>query len=264
MKTMVNILIILATIYLLICAVLFYYQDKLIFFPMQSQDDLYDSVSQNEISFSHGKELRHGWNVKVNESESKTVIYFGGNAQDVVYLNFEAESFKIHQLIAVNHPGYGKSTGTPSQISLYDAALQAYDWSIEQYKLNPDDIIVMGRSLGSSVATYLAANREIKGLVLITPFDSIENIAASQYKYFPVKYLMKHAFPTVDYISQVQVPTLMLAAENDEIIAHENLQKLKQNANGNNRLIQYPNVGHNSIQEHKNYYPDINRFLDSL
>jgi len=261
---MINILIILVSVYLLFCIVLFFLQDKLIFFPPVPQVEIYESVKQNETSFNVDNETLHGWNVGVNETETKTIIYFGGNAQDVVYLNFEAREFKVKQLIAINYPGYGKSTGKPTQKILYKSALQVYDWAIKKYQLQPENIIVMGRSLGSSVATYLATNREVNGLILITPFDSIENIAARQYKFFPVKWLMNHAFPTIDYISQVNVPTLMLAAEKDEIIADQNLEHLKQATAENHRLIKYPGVGHNTIQEHSGYYPEINKFIESL
>jgi len=261
---MINTLIIIAGLYAIICAALFYFQDRLIFFPPEPQTDLYDSVSENEISFSVNNETLHGWNINVNAEETKTVIYFGGNAQDVVYLNFEADEFKIKQLVAINHPGYGKSTGIASQKSIYETALNVYDWAVKKYQLQPENIIIMGRSLGSSVAAYLAANKPAAGLILITPFDSIENIAANQYKYFPIKLLMNHAFPTIDYIGQIKVPTLMLAAHNDEIIANENLLNLKQAAGENVKLVQYSGVGHNTIQEDAQYYVEINSFIDSL
>jgi len=264
MKPMINVLIILFGVYLLSCFALYYFQDRLIFFPPEPQEDVYQSVSHNEIRFSDSNEKLHGWDIKVNEAQSKTIIYFGGNAQDVVYLNFEANEFNVKQLIAINHPGYGKSTGQPTQSSIYKNSLQVYDWAKEQYQLNSKNIIIMGRSLGSSVATYLAANRKISGLILVTPFDSIENIAAKQYKYFPIKLLMNHAFPTIDYIGQVNAPTLMLAAEKDEIIADENLENLKQAAGENNRLVRYENVGHNTIQEHIEYYSEINKYINSL
>lgn len=264
MKIMINVLIMLLGVYLLSCFVLYYFQDKLIFFPPAPQEDVYESVSQNEIQISELNKKIHGWDIKVNETKSQTILYFGGNAQDVVYLNFEASEFNVKQLIAINHPGYGKSAGQPTQISIYKNALEVYDWAIKKYQLNPKNIVVMGRSLGSSVATYLAANRQISGLILITPFDSIENIAANQYKYFPIKLLMKHSFPTIDYIGLVTAPTLMLAAERDEIIAEENLANLKQAAGENNRLIRYENVGHNTIQEHNEYYAEINKHIQSL
>lgn len=264
MRPMINFLLFLAVIYLFSCTALYVLQDKLIFFPPLPIEDVYQSVSKNEIEFSINDEVLHGWRVDLNGASNKTILYFGGNAEDVVYLNHEAKEFNVRQSFAFNHPGYGKSTGKPSQFSLYNNALLIYDLVVEKYQLSADDIIVVGRSLGSSVATYLAANRDVAGLILITPFDSIENIAAKQYKFFPVKLLLKHQFSTIDYISMVKNPILMLAAYEDEIIADENLQNLRKMAGKQNKLIQYSHVGHNTIQTHDTYYKEINDFIGSL
>ncbi|VAW65817.1 hypothetical protein MNBD_GAMMA08-710 [hydrothermal vent metagenome] len=264
MKPMINALLFIFSIYILICIILYFLQDKLIFFPPEPINNVYNAFSKNEINATLNNEQIHGWNIINPSVKNKTILYFGGNAQDVVYLNEEAKEFNVHQCIAFNYPGYGKSSGTPSQKSLYENALAAYDFAIKEYQLNPQDIIVVGRSLGSSVATYVAANREIAGLILITPFDSIADIAAAQYKIFPVKYVLKHPFPTKNYIAQVKVPTLMLAAHEDEIIADARLENLKRYSNENHKLIKYTNVGHNTIQEDENYYLEINKFIESL
>jgi len=261
---MTNLILFLAVIYLFSCTALYVLQDKLIFFPPQPVKNIYHSVSKNEIEFSINNETLHGWKIDLNAANNKTILYFGGNAEDVVYLNHEAKEFNVRQSFAFNHPGYGKSTGKPSQISLYNNALHIYDLLVKKYQLSSNNIIVVGRSLGSSVATYLAANREVAGLILITPFDSIENIVSKQYKFFPVKLLLKHPFSTIDYIRKVKNPVLMLAAQEDEIIADENLQNLRKVAGKQNRLIQYSNVGHNTIQTHNSYYEEINEFIGSL
>jgi len=261
---MTNTLILIAGFYLIICGFLFLMQERLIFFPPKPVDDVYNTVKTNEISFaSMGKKV-HGWKISVNPQATKTILYFGGNAEDVVYFNFEAEKFNAHQAIAINHPGYGKNTGDPSQQGLYQNAIEVYDYVIEKYKLKPENIIIIGRSLGSSVATYLASKRKAAGLVLITPFDSIKNIAANQYKIFPVKFMLKHGFPTIDYIASVTTPILMVAAEKDEIIADSHLQNLNQASGEKTRLIQYSGVGHNTIQNHSEYYNEINRFIESF
>ena len=264
MKTMTSTFMIIAVFYLLICGLLFLMQERLIFFPPKPVDDVYNTVRANEISFAATGEKKHGWKISVNPESTKTILYFGGNAEDVVYFNFEAEKFNAHQAIAINHPGYGKNTGQPSQQSLYKNAIEVYDHGGEKYKLEPENIIIIGRSLGSSVATYLAAKRKAAGLVLITPFDSIKNIAANQYKIFPIKFMIKHGFPTIDYIASVKAPILMVAAEKDEIIADSHLQNLNQASGERTRLIQYSGVGHNTIQNHHEYYNEINEFIESF
>ena len=264
MKTMTNTVLILAAFYLAICAILYLMQERLIFFPPSPVEEIYAAVKTNEISFINTDDKIRGWKISVNPQATKTLLYFGGNAEDVVYFNFEAEKFNAHQAIAINHPGYGKSSGTPSQQGLYQNSLDVYDHVINKYGLHPDDIIIMGRSLGSSVATYLASKRKSAGLILITPFDSVKNIAANQYKMFPVKLMLKHGFPTVDYISKVNTPVLIVAAEQDEMIADINLENLSLASGNNSRVIRYSGVGHNTIQSHREYYAEINRFIKSI
>lgn len=264
MKMMTNTFIVLAAFYLAICAILYLMQERLLFFPPSPVEEIYAAVKTNEISFANTDEKIHGWKISVNPQATKTILYFGGNAEDVVYFNFEAEKFNAHQAIAVNHPGYGRSSGIPSQQGLYKNSLEVYDYVVNRYRLNPENIIIIGRSLGSSVATYLASQRKSAGLILITPFDSIKNIAANQYKMFPVKLMLKHGFPTIDYIAKVKVPILMMAAEQDEIIADTNLENLNKATGNNSRVIRYPGVGHNTIQSHHEYYGEINRFIESF
>lgn len=262
MKILIYILIIVFSIYFLMCVMLYVFQDKLIFFPPVPEADLYNSFKQNEISLvSQGKTIA-GWKINRESDASKTIIYFGGNAEEVAYLNYEANALKVRQVIAFNHPGYGKSEGRPSQQSLYQNALDVYDYTLKEYKIKPGDIIVIGRSLGSSAAAYLAANREIAGLVLITPFDSIESIAAQRFKYFPIKLILKHSFYTIESIKRVDKRVLILAAEQDEMISDISLNKLGQALGDNSKMVKYSGVGHNTIQTHPAYYDELNRFFD--
>jgi len=259
-------LLIAVGIYCLMCALLYVFQDKLIFFPPQPVADIYSLMKQNEISYvSQYKNYRiNGWEIDINEKADKTVIYFGGNAEDVVYFNIEAEKLNVRQVFVFNHPGYGKSEGQPSEKSLYQSALDAYDFLIEQKKINPQKVVVIGRSMGSSVAAYLAANRDVSGVVLITPFDSISHIAAARFKYFPVKVILNHSFHTAEHIRKIDKPTLILAAEQDEMIAEAHLKNLIEASSSNSKIVKFPELGHNTIQTHADYYNELNRFINRL
>jgi len=251
-------------IYLILCALLFLMQDRLIFLPAQPDKNIYSQFKANEFSFEADELKRHGWRMVVNSAAQKTLLYFGGNAEDVVYLNYEAEQLDVQQILAINHPGYGNSEGTPSQKNLYLNALNTYDYVIKEFNLDPSNIVIMGRSLGSAVASYLAANRKNAGLVLVTPFDSIANVAAEHYKYFPVKLLLKHKFSTIDFFSRITSPILVIAARKDEIITVKSLNNVKNKLGDNNEFVLYDGVGHNTIQNHYQYYDVINKFITKL
>ncbi len=264
MKMIVSIILTLASLYFFSCLALYFFQEKLIFFPQTPINEVYQQVSQNEISVTLNNQQIRGWKIDVDNDSDKILFYFGGNAEDVVYLNFEAKKFNVGQCITFNYAGYGASEGLPSEKILYEHALKLYDSSLIKYNLKPENIIIVGRSLGSSVATYLAAHREAAGLILITPFDSMKKLSQNKFKIFPINIILKHSFSTIEYIEQVKAKILLLSAMNDEIIPIGNLQNLKNVIASKATIIGYNDVSHNTIQVHNNYYSDINEFISML
>ncbi len=249
-------------IYISICCVLYFYQARFIFYPPKPDHSFYEQVKQYEYFIKTDNETLHGWNIKnENLDHNTSIIYFGGNSEDVTYNIPDSNKYSAKNIFFTNHPGYGKSTGQPSERSLFDNALQAYDQIIKTHNLNAKDIIIMGRSLGSSVATYVASKRTSKGLILITPFDSIENIAIKQFHLFPVSLLLKHKFKTIDYIDRVNCPILIIATDNDEIIPSTNLSNLYKTREKKIKLLKINNAGHNDISDKKEYFSYINKFI---
>jgi len=145
----------------------------------------------------------------------EAVIYFGGNAEDVTdsLPDFSA-IFRGRSLYLMNYRGYGGSGGSPSEQTLFADAFALYD-RISQ--VHPR-VTVIGRSLGSAVAIKLASERPVTQLVLVTPFDSVQNIAARQFPYLPVRLLLRDKFESWRYAPRVRAPTRVLAAANDNVV----------------------------------------------
>jgi pimeloyl-ACP methyl ester carboxylesterase len=254
--------VLLATItYGLSCAYLYVNQERLIFFAPRANPQLYQHWQQHEYLIEVNGHRLHGWQIEQAGKPAATILYFGGNAEDVVYNLDDAPNYAASRLFFTNYPGYGKSSGEPSQQNLFDDALALYDSLLEQHRLQPENIYIMGRSLGSSVASYLASQREVAGLILVTPFDSMENLAANYYSWFPVRWLLKHKFNTIDFIHEVSAPILVLAAADDEVIPQAHLEKLYQAAGGNARMISIDNADHQNINLRPGYFSAINRFI---
>lgn len=176
------VLITIAACYLLACVFLFFKQRSLLYFPTP------ESSVSNSASITlrtQGESLRI-WSRPADSSD--VVIYFGGNAEDVSS-NFRTFSALLpkQNLYFVNYRGYGGSTGSPSEAALFSDALAVYDWVHEKYP----NISVIGRSLGSGVAVYLASARKVDKLVLVTPYDSIENVAKKSFPIFPISLLFE-------------------------------------------------------------------------
>ena len=260
-----SLLILLAMGYLALVILVYFSQEKMIFFAVPARPALYKTYAGQEYRIRANDQTLHGWQIENPKATTdKIIIYFGGNAEDVFFNLPDAKLYNARQLFFTNYRGYGHSSGQPSEKALLSDALAIYDYLTERYQLKPEQMIIMGRSLGSAVAAYLASQRANAGLILITPFDSIQNVAAHYYRWLPVNWLLKHKFDTARYIPRVSSPILMLNAEFDEVIPKNNFNQLMQTANSNASSQQIPNTNHQTISQSATYFLHINRFLQHL
>jgi pimeloyl-ACP methyl ester carboxylesterase len=121
----------------------------------------------------------------------------------------------------------------------------------------------MGRSLGSGVATYVAANRNVDTLILVTPFDSIENVAKNIYWMFPVSLMIKDTFRSADRVKDITAQTYIFIAENDRVIPRARTDQLI--AHFGDQLVEVvivANAGHNTISQFPDYVSGLKRALD--
>jgi len=197
--------------------------------------------------------------VVVNPGARDAVIYFGGNAEAVA-LNAPdfARVLDGQTVYLVNYRGYAASSGTPTEQGLYADAQAVYDGVRRRHA----GISVVGRSLGAAVATFLAATREIDRLVLATPFDSLEQLAADLYPLYPVALLLKDRFDSLARVPSIRAPTLVLLAQDDRIVPpRHSLRLVNAFPAGQVHVATFPDVGHNSISSAPEYYPRMARFL---
>jgi pimeloyl-ACP methyl ester carboxylesterase len=175
----------------------------------------------------------------------QAVIYFGGNAEDVsTSLPLLAQAFPRHALYLLHYRGYAGSTGSPTEADLVADALLLFD-RVAAYH---PEIVVVGRSLGSGVALQLASRRPVHRLVLVTPYDSILELAGRQFPWVPVRWLLKDRYESGLYAAKIEVPTVVLAAENDEVIPAWSTQRLVSRfAPGVASVRVIPGAGHNTI-----------------
>jgi pimeloyl-ACP methyl ester carboxylesterase len=175
----------------------------------------------------------------------QAVIYFGGNAEDVsTSLPLLAQAFPRHALYLLHYRGYAGSTGNPTEADLVADALLLFD-RVAAYH---PEIVVVGRSLGSGVALQLASRRPVHRLVLVTPYDSILELAGRQFPWVPVRWLLKDRYESGLYAGKIEVPTVVLAAENDEVIPAWSTQRLVSRfAPGVASVRVIPGAGHNTI-----------------
>jgi pimeloyl-ACP methyl ester carboxylesterase len=230
-------------LYLVLCMALWVFQRALIYYPQPR------SVASALLTLprSDAQVL-----VSVREHEGpKALIYFGGNAEDVSRnLPSFSAAFADHALYFLHYRGFGGSSGSPTEEAIQRDALGLFD---EVYARHPQ-VTLVGRSLGSGVAVRLASQRPASRLVLITPYNSLEELAARQFPIFPVRWLLQDRFESWRYAREISVPTLLMAAEHDEVIPRSSTQRLFEHfAPGVAVLRVIPGVGHNSISASADY-----------
>jgi len=145
----------------------------------------------------------------------KALVYFGGNAEDVAYTVPELAGVSPDRAIyAMHYRGYSGSAGHPAEATLRSDARALF----ELVHARHSDVIVVGRSLGSSLAIQLAAEEPVSRLVLITPFESILSIAKRVAPFLPMRILLRDKYESWRYARRVTCPTLVIATSHDELV----------------------------------------------
>lgn len=243
-RTLITFLAVAAIFYLGLCAAIFLNQRNLIYFPqtrsMNSGATLSLSVEGEQVLVTAHE-----------RSGPKALLYFGGNAEDVSYsLPSLSTAFPDHAIYLMHYRGYGGSSGSPSEAALVADALALFDKAHADHR----NIVVVGRSLGSGVAVQLASLRPVARLVLVTPYDSLQELAARQFPYFPVRWLLLDKFESWRYAERIGVPTLVVAAEHDVVIPRTNTEALyKRFRAGVASFKVVAGASHNTISESSEY-----------
>ena len=254
-----------------VCAVLYLLQEQLIFLrpPLADVDRhttrLLPGTTEVRIDAHDGTRL-HGWLRHTTDGRPPRglVIYFGGNAEEVSGQMRDAPMYAPWSVAAVNYRGFGLSKGRPGEDVLAADALAIYDRLAQREDVDANRIVLFGRSLGSGVAVQLAANRPVRAVVLVSPFDSLRSIAAKQYPIFPVSLLLKHPFDSLAHAQDIEVPLLTIAGERDELIPPEYSRRLHDAWAGPKRWSLVPGADHNDIHTHPDYWRAIGEFLASV
>lgn len=250
----------LLTIVLIYCALalfLFIKQRDFIYFPSPVIQHPFE-----KISFTNNDDNYTVRTTVLNKGKPTAIIYFGGNGE-AVDLNASdfSRTFSNQSVYLVKYRGYSGSDGTATEEALFSDALTVYDSIKSHYQ----SVAVIGRSLGSGVACYLASQRPVDKLTLITPFDSAQSIAQSTYPIFPMSILLKDKYDSVSRANKIKANVLFLIAEHDQTITFKHSERLMESFSPTQiQVIILNNVGHNTISNNPQYYQALNTFATSL
>jgi len=176
------------------------------------------------------------------------LVYFHGNGGALIDRKDRFAKLISHGygLLALSWRGFGASTGTPSEAGLLLDAEAAYAEAIRR-GYAPERIVLMGESLGTGVATMIAARHKAAALLLDSPYDSILALASRRFPYFPVSLALIDTFRADEAIEKVQAPVLMIVAEGDPVTPATNARRLFERAPEPKRMISVPGAIHTAL-----------------
>jgi len=247
-RSLVNLLLIVPLGYLVICAVLYFRQNAMVFHPTRGTEAAYDeeAVAQKFVPWLNAKGERIGWH-SVGGGTENALLIINGNGGDslgrIYYRDYCKAGGPGWTTFLLEYPGYGSRGGSPSEKACVNAAVEAIDTLAT---VPGRKIWVIGESLGSGVASAAVSQRpeKISGLVLVTPFDSLVGAAGFHYPWLPVSLLLHTRLDSRKNLETYPGPVAFLVGEKDRTVPAVLGKKLYENYPGRKRLWVDPEAGH--------------------
>jgi uncharacterized protein len=238
--------------YLLVCAYMYAQQGQLMYRPQRHTVPALLAVMSDLPAGSMLDTERHAIVTEPPQSASRgTVIFYHGNSGHAwKYLHYYRHFHTLgYRLVLAEYPGFGWRDGQPNEPHIVREALALYEhW--RQRTPSQQPVILLGKSLGTGVATQVAAQASVppSKLVLLTPFSSITEVAADKYWMLPVSLLLKDTFASDKHLPRYAGPVSILIAGRDEVVgANTGLQLLElARQRGPTTLIMRDEDDHNS------------------
>jgi len=268
--------IILFVLLIITIVVILYIQPSFFFYPWhdeKSYTKLLNEENFEEIQIDNKGKLLSGW-IKYNtkQEQAPLLIFFGGNAQNssntcLSFLNNDMyKYFENYNFMIIDYPGYGLSEGKPSDKTMFDSALKVYDYASNLEHVDKNNIVVLGYSIGTGVATYIASQRNVNGLILIAPYDEALSLYNDTLNIFhgPVKILARYKFKSIEYAKNVNVSPLIITSYDDEVISYNFSLNLAKNFNNLDKtIILDKDIKHNDYFSHEDVLRNIYNYLQN-
>ncbi|MCK4874448.1 MAG: alpha/beta hydrolase, partial [Sulfurimonas sp.] len=186
-----------------------------------------------------------------------TLLFFGGKTHDSVGLIKRlSSSFPHTRIITFNYRSYGKSDGTINEKNIFKDGLKV----AEIVQKNYGDFYVLGFSLGSSIASYVASKISVLGLFLVGPFDSIPLLMKEKYG-FNMRWLSRYKFDKTKLVKKVDAKTYIFASKKDEVTYIKNARNLKQHVKNLTLYKELEDLSHGELLFDKEVVRYINEVV---
>jgi hypothetical protein len=248
-----------------ILGILMLFENSLIFFPSKYPDGYWEptDVDFEDVHFAStdGTKL-HGWHFP-QDDPNYVILFCHGNAGNITNRVHAATQLREKlgaSVFVFDYRGYGKSEGKPNEKGVLADARAARTWLAEREKIAPEEIVLLGRSLGGAVAVDLAAKDGAKALLLQSTFTSIPDVGTFHYPWIP-RWLIRTRLDSLSKIDNYQGPVFSSHGDDDTIIPYKFGKQLYEAASGEKEFMTLEGFDHNDSQPEK-YYTTLRKFLE--
>jgi hypothetical protein len=203
------------------------------------------------------------WHVPAEQSRG-VLLFCHGNAGNISH---RLDSIRIfHDLgldvFIFDYRGYGKSRGSPDEEGTYRDAEAARDYLVTDLRVNPEKIVLFGRSLGGAVAAEIALRRRAGALIIESGFTSVPDLGKKFFPYLPVALLSRFNYSSIDKVGNVKIPKLFIHSPGDEIVPYDQGVKLFEKAQEPKEFLSISG-GHNEgfLASGRTYKDGLEAFL---
>ncbi len=249
MIVLAKLLGILLIIYMLMGLYIYAFQYKLLYHPKTYTLEQAQSIAlENHLTLWPTQDTQYFGALRETQSDPPlgTVLFFHGNAGSALTRVYFADTLTAlgYRTLLVEYPGYGARTGSLGESSLVTTGCQAVRQAQAEFGTR---IFLVAESLGCGVASAVARNMRpsVQGLLLITPWDTLPNLAQQRYPLFPTKKLCKDQYDSIDNLRQVDCPIGLLIAGQDDVIPPERADNLARQLDPRPHVWTFPQAGHN-------------------
>ena len=218
-----------AVAYLAIIALLWALQSRMLYPAPQDVAPLTPGFAEVQLQTEDGLALRAFY--RAATEGQKTVVYFHGNGGSLVGASVSNAALVDRGLgaLLVEYRGYGGNPGKPSEVGLYKDGEAAMAWLTEQ-GIAPAQTVIIGNSIGGGVATEMAVRHDPAALILVSPFTSLPDAAASNLWWLPARSLVRDQYRNAEKIAALELPVLVQHGTADNLIPDMQGQRLAARA----------------------------------
>lgn len=205
------------------------------------------------------------WYVPAAQAQG-VVLFCHGNAGNIGY---RLDTIRIiHELgfdvCIFDYRGYGNSSGKPTEQGTYADVETVWHWLVKERQIPRENIIVWGRSLGCAVATSLASFAQPRAFILESGFTRLSDIGSELYPWLPVRQLVRFRYPTIEHVSSVTVPVLVIHSPDDDLVPFRHGQALYQSVKGTKEFLKISGMhNHGFLDSEDMYKKGVADFLEA-